>query len=68
MKYCLLGLAMMVAGIPLLEVHAYLGFGLFMIGGGLVVWFKDDARRSVMDRAVAKGLEIRAAREAKRHK
>lgn len=68
MKYCLLGLAMLVASFPLLDAHQYLGLGSFVIGGFLFIWFKDDVLRLVLGKAVEKGMEFRAARLRRRGK
>lgn len=68
MKFCLLGLAMLIASFPLLDVHQYLGLGFFVVGGLLFIWFKDDVLRMVLGKAVEKGMELRAARLRRQNK
>lgn len=54
MKFFILGLILLVAGIPLLDVNFYLGMAAIGIGGITAAWFKGDAMRSIINKVPTK--------------
>lgn len=50
MKFFILGLAAVFAGIPLLDINYFLGVVVIGVGAVTASWFKGQAIRTVLDR------------------
>ena len=67
MKFFVLGIALLLGGIPLMNVNFYLGMAVIGVGTLLVAWFKGDVmaaqRRKMMERIA----EAQLKHEQKKH-
>jgi len=54
MKFFILGLVLLVAGIPLLDVNFYLGMAVIGIGGITASGFMGQAMRSIINKVPTK--------------
>lgn len=54
MKFFILGLVLLIAGIPLLEVNLYVGMAVSGIGAVTAAWFKGQALRFIISRVPTK--------------
>lgn len=54
MKFFILGIVLIIAGIPLMNVDFYLGMAAMGIGALTASWFKGQAMKSIINKAVKK--------------
>lgn len=54
MKFFILGIVLIIAGIPLMNVNFYLGITAMGIGALTASWFKGQAMKSIFNKAVKK--------------
>ncbi len=58
MKLFILGIAMLITGIALMDINFYLGLAITGIGGILIAWFQGEVLRVVIDKVTKKNIKI----------
>ncbi len=58
MKFLILGIVMLIAGIALMDINFYIGLAVTGIGGLLIAWFQGEVLSTVINKATKKDIEI----------
>ena len=58
MKFLILGIVMLIAGIALMDINFYLGLAVTGIGGLLMAWFQGEVLSAIINKVTKKDIEI----------
>ena len=58
MKFLILGIIMLIAGIALMDINFYIGLAVMGIGGLLIAWFQGEVLSVIINKVTKKDIEV----------